>query len=156
MSRSEKRPQLFGEKKKSSPQLWDSSSLSFILRYFVFLEFGFSLEFIYLLDYLRSPPSHNPSLLFHIRVYSVAFAIIFSDFDRDGAHPLFMDALAEMSEVEMRVHEAFQRRRLSSRVGVAEFFSRKISVTQFQYLCLTHPPIAHKIARGIKETSSLP
>ena len=29
----------------------------------------------------------------------------------------------------MRINRAFQRRRLTSRAGVAEFFSRKISVT---------------------------
>lgn len=68
--------QLFGERKESSPPASGSSS------------------------YLRSPPSHNPSPRFHLCVHCVAFATTFCIFVRVDAHPLVMDALAEMSEAQ--------------------------------------------------------
>jgi hypothetical protein len=101
MSRSENARNSLGRRSVFSP----ASGLLlviFSLEEVCFREFGFSYKNYWLLEYLRSPPSHNPSSLFHIRVYSVAFAITFICFSYDGAHPLVRDALAEMSETQMQ------------------------------------------------------
>ena len=114
MSRSENARNYLGRRSVFSP----ASGLLlviFSLEKVYFGEFGFYFKNCELSEYLRSPPSHNPSSLFHIRVYSVAFAITFICFSYDGAHPLVRDALAEMSETQMQIH-----------------------------LCLPHPPCAHK------------
>ena len=59
----------------------------------------------WLLGFYASPygpsetrPLHNPPPCFHYRVYRVASAMNMSASIRGGAHPVIMDALAEMPE----------------------------------------------------------
>ena len=92
---------LFGERKKSSPQRRSPPRSGDTTNTVIFesvILFYFSLR----LSDLRSPPSHNPSSLFHFRVCGVAFALTGRDFENGGARQI-PDALAEIPEAEYSV-----------------------------------------------------